>query len=289
MLLELELELEKRLADIAPPTGLIEVLYQVVTSAESEGWIGDLVWAAARDSPHEPVLHEMALTVGPEHPRGIVVGDPASFDMVNHMTRVLTARYSATAKLVGFYVTDAEESFRRRLHERIAAEVEASAWDGLALDDSWKSAGELAKEVRSVLPTLRLQSMVVGIRVERTSTSSVEQFWSELGEGCETWANELVVVLAVDSTMTGELPDVLVELPRPSIEEEYLQLWVHQLVPAWPMPRKQRLVDAIFSRVHAAPRHVRWEELYNQLTKQINRLRDDLENAIKEFDGMGAV
>jgi Effector-associated domain 1 len=288
----LNLELNRELAELAAPGDLGVVVFSAVRKAESQGWIGDLVSAAAKDAPWRAELQRLATEIAPESVPGIAVGDVVSFDMRDHVEQFRFARAFACGNLVGVAVPGAEEAFVRRLHQRLVAELGAHLRDGLSLNAAYAGPGGLAANVRKSLAILRRKPIVAGIRVASDAADLIDPFWTDLGHGAAAWQHHLVVVFAIDADVRDLLPTGVKVLPEPSIDPLHLVSWVDELVrgvPDWPPQRTGRLATDVINCLKDVSPYARWEALYAELEAQLDALCNDYEHTVKVLDGQGAI
>lgn len=62
----LDRQLDRPLASLAALDALPRVVFSVIRAAQARGWVGDLITAAAADSPHSAVLQKLVAELPPE-------------------------------------------------------------------------------------------------------------------------------------------------------------------------------------------------------------------------------
>ncbi len=272
----------RQLLDITAPTGLAEVAFLLITEAESEGWLEDLVAAAAAARPKNQVFRELAAKLAPPAEEPAPIGtitfdlvDLSRFDLtqIEHDFRVARRSRRAT-RLIATAIACREELFMTSLRRRIETILGVSARPKLELDGAPWTATRVFDELVLLAPTLEKMPVLCPISVG--ANEEMAALW-DLAKGRFTsLSNDLVLLLFIRPGT--QLPGDVVLLSPPATPSADVEIWVEQVARAlgWTRAYRDRLADEIIAEIEADAADMMTYRLYTKLSQVTGRLQIDI-------------
>jgi effector-associated domain 1 (EAD1)-containing protein len=236
---ELLADIDKSLNSIVESSVNLRItVRRVVRIAKGEGWLGAVETAALGDKPDSPALkswHQEYCAARPRAVPGISVPawqlmDSTYFDLAKIRYLIREAMNAPVNQVIGFGVTDPEETFVKKLRHWLQGHVigETELKDRLYLSPLVRSPGKWLEQVRAYRKDLDEVNVLFEVMVDSAlSDDAIAAFWTGVCQDFRRASRRLVLVFV---GTREDYPDGVTILPPPEFKRFDVALWAENLV-----------------------------------------------------------
>ena len=232
-------DIDKRLNDIVESTVDLRVtVRRVVRRAKAEGWLGAVEAAALEDMPDSPALkrwHQEYCAARPQPVPAVSAPawqlmDSAYFDLAEIRYLIREAMNASASQVIGFSVTDPEETFVKKLRHWLQGHVtgETELKDRLYLSPLVRSPAKWLEQVRAYRKDLDEVNVLIEVMVDSAlSGDAITTFWTGVCRAFTGASRRLILVFV---GIRDEYPDGVTVLPPPQFKRFDVALWAENVV-----------------------------------------------------------
>lgn len=233
----LMLSLDRSLAALVGDVGLKKLVFKMIESATSEGWLGDLVHAVIEDRPNNQLVREFAAAHG--HTAAVASGlavptsvrrlDSAHFDLDAARDLIHDRTLDHAPGLLGLRVTTRDDILVGKLCswlQDVLGDVEPVR--PMTLQPEYGEADTWVKQVLQHAPGPGDGGKLWSVRIDRASPESVRDFWNGVRDRCpplERW-----FVLVFTDVPGGACPEGVVDLGQPAFKPRDVSKWAREVL-----------------------------------------------------------
>ena len=280
--LMINLGTNERLADIATPGTLPEMVLEAIDYFEAAGTIDDLVKAAVGKRPRNAKLKAIATELGVAAPEALgaySLADPSTFDLTNLQNAFLSAKDDhPTQRLIACVVRYGETMFLSAFTARICSILGPGTQtrDPITMNPLYRAPDQVIKEIEGYRAALERMNLVSIIQAESAPSEQVELVWTGVRQQHPGPQNYLILLFTAAPSI--EFPADIWELPSPRFEESEVRSWTSMIAQSqqWPDDDSRAWTTKIRERA--------WDEerqaydlrvLYQYLRESIDVMKDD--------------
>ena len=236
---ELLADIDKSLNSIVESSVNLRItVRRVVRIAKGEGWLGTVEAAALEDKPDSPALkrwHQEYCAARPQAVPAVPAPawqlmDSAYFDLAEIRYLIREAMNASTDHVVGFGVTDPEETFVKKLRHWLQGHVvgETELKDRLYLSPLVHSPGKWLEQVRAYRKDLDEVNVLFEVMVDSAlSDNAITTFWTGVCRDFGGASRRLVLVFV---GTRDDYPGGVTVLPPPRFKRIDVALWAENVV-----------------------------------------------------------
>jgi Effector-associated domain 1 len=234
--------LDKSLDDIAASGPLKHIIFQVVKTAKSEGWLDDLVGAVLADRPGNTSLQAWARSyqlvdlADPGPPTQQQLLDSVYFDLKELRNAIRRAKAVAPSRVLGFGVTYSELVFVNKLCDWLANRLvgETQRKDPLNLKPELAPVSRRLHQVERYRRDLESANVLCLVLVDAAPREYIEEFWGRICQDFGGIGRYFVLVFTGDGNTT--FPPGVAVLPPPRFDLEDVANWAEDMISrrGWP-------------------------------------------------------
>jgi hypothetical protein len=250
----LDFSLGKSLNDIdTSGSSLRYVIFRVIKTAKSEGWLDNLVEAALQDRPENKLLNAWArkyqsADIGdPNPPTEQQLLDSVYFDLTDMRKAILRVKAAAPSRVLGFGVTYSEFVFVNKLCDWLADHVfrETQRKDPLNLKPEVASVSSRRRQVARYRQDLESANVLCLVLVDAVPGDCIAEFWDGVCQDFAGIGNYLALVFTGDGSTT--FPPGVAVLPPPQFDLEDVTLWAVEMINrrGWPSDMADAWTDML--------------------------------------------
>jgi hypothetical protein len=274
--------MRRRLADYAGEVGMVQVAFQLLSSAVAEGWLVGLVDAVLADRPNNPEVRAWVSAHGwasgaaePAPPADQQLLDTAFFDLTGLKRVIQAAKVSSPSRLLAFGVDYSEPVFIKKLCSWLPyciGEVELKEW--LNLRPELASVDIRIKHITRYLADLEWVNVLCPVLADGVATEVVSAFWDGVRAHCGEPDRWFVVIFA--GRLSDGYPPGITPLPPPLFDRVDLTFWAQEVVSrrGWPAPLAEAW-SGLLAEAAADGASLDVRLLYEKMDDSIRHARQD--------------
>lgn len=234
--------LNKSLDDISMSGSLKYIIFRVVRSAKSEGWLDKLVEAVLVDRPDNTLFKAWAQSyqvvdfTDPSPSTEQQLLDSVYFDLTDLRKAIRRAKASTPSRVLGFGVTYSESVFVNKLCDWLANSLvgDTQRKDPLNLKPELAPVSRRLHQVERYRRDLGSANVLCLIFVDAVPPEYIAEFWGRVCQDFGGIERHFILVFTGDRSTT--FPPGVAVLPSPQFDLEDIALWAEEMISrrGWP-------------------------------------------------------
>ncbi|BCJ45822.1 hypothetical protein GCM10010168_57580 [Actinoplanes ianthinogenes] len=290
--------LDRDLSTYVGNVGMSEVIFTVIRTARTQGWLPDLVDQFLTDRADNAAVQRWAgqnwsggpAPAIPPPPVDHRLLDSTFFDLAPLKNRVNEVRRRVHRAVLGFGVHDADPTVVEKLVAWLPHSLgESECKDPLSLRPDLYPVDRQIKHALRYLPDLEYVNVICRVQTEGAPVTTLAAFWRGLCAQAGVPRHRFVVLFTGGLRRdTGDYPPDVERLPPPAVQQEDIYLWTQEVVSrrGWP-PALADSWGAHLEREASIGAELDIRLLLEEIDKTTRRARQTPDEFRRHLEGLG--